>query len=272
MNNNMNIKTEYFKNYNLMSDRAAEIVAGEIKSKPDLVLGLPTGSTPLGMYAKLIEMYKAGKVDFSKVTTFNLDEYYPIKRNDSHSYYRFMSDNFFGKININPENIHIPDGEACDADLECKNYGKKIETSGGIDLMVLGMGANGHIGFNEPAGFLVPDTHAAVLTDDTKENNRRFFGSIDEVPDRALTMGMGSILKSGKILLLGGYRYLRNHQETAQGFVSTISELKNELDIFECYEFDDPARLKKYIKEYLESFADIRGVYCNSLRNTLTAC
>ena len=196
------MKIEYFENYDTMSARAAEIVANEIKTKDNFILGLPTGSSPEGMYAKLIELNKSGLVDFSKVTTFNLDEYYPIKRDNSQSYYTFMFDNFFGKININPENINIPNGEAADANLECREYEKKIEQAGGIDLMVIGIGANGHIGFNEPDDFLIPDTHVADLTEETRESNKRFFNSIDEVPANALTMGMGSILKAKKVLML----------------------------------------------------------------------
>ena len=201
----MNI--QYFEDYARMSQSAAEVVAGEMMSnlskaqKDKFILGLPTGETPLGMYARLIEMNKSGKLDFSKVTTFNLDEYYPIKRNHPQSYYKFMYDNFFGMININPENINIPNGEASDAVQECVEYEIKLNGSG-IDLMVLGLGANGHIGFNEPGDFLLPETHVADLTEDTREKNKRFFDSIDEVPVKALTMGMGSILKSKKILIL----------------------------------------------------------------------
>lgn len=193
----------YCVNYDEMSAQAAEIVAAEIKKKPDFVLGLPTGSTPLGMYSKLIEKNKAGEISFSGVTTFNLDEYYPIKRDNSQSYYRFMFDNFFGLIDIKPENINIPDGEAADPLLECGKYDLKINHAGGIDLMVLGIGPNGHIGFNEPGDFLIPQTHAAILSGETKEANKRFFNSVGEVPSKALTMGMGSIIaKSKKILLL----------------------------------------------------------------------
>ena len=196
------MKIEYFKDYDAMSEKAAEFVASEIKSKANMVLGLPTGSTPVGMYKNLIKMNKAGEVDFSEVTTFNLDEYYPIKRDNSQSYYKFMFDNLFGGVNIDKNNINIPDGEAPDANLECKEYEKRLEASGGLDLMVLGLGPNGHIGFNEPDGFLLPDTHVAKLTEATKEANKRFFESIDEVPAEALTMGMGSILKAKKILII----------------------------------------------------------------------
>jgi glucosamine-6-phosphate deaminase len=172
------------------------------EKKEKFVLGLPTGSTPLGMYSNLIEMNKSGKLDFAGVVTFNLDEYYPIKKDSPQSYYRFMFDNLFGKINIEAQNVNIPDGEAPDAGSECENYEKKIESAGGIDLMVIGVGANGHIGFNEPDEFLIPDTHVAKLSENTKEQNKRFFDSIDEVPELALTMGMGSIMKAQKILLL----------------------------------------------------------------------
>lgn len=199
------MKTEYFCGgdaYEKMSEKAAEFVAWEIKSKPGMILGLPTGSTPLGMYSRLIEMNRAGEIDFSKVTTFNLDEYYPIKKDSEQSYYKFMFDNFFNGINIDAKNINIPNGEAADAETHCKEYDKKIESLGGLDLMVLGMGTNGHIGFNEPCGYLLAGTHVASLTESTKKNNARFFASVDEVPTVALTMGMGSILQAKKILLI----------------------------------------------------------------------
>jgi len=200
----MGITINYgIESYEDMSNQAAEIVAGVIKAKNNAVIGLPTGSSPVGMYSRLIEMHKTGKIDFSQVTTFNLDEYYPIKRNDPQSYYKFMFDNFFSGVNIKPENINIPDGEAADPDLECLKYDQKINKAGGIDLMVLGIGANGHIGFNEPGGFLVPHTHVAELTEATIEANSRFFGSASDVPVKALTMGIGSIIaKSRKILML----------------------------------------------------------------------
>ena len=199
----MGITINYLDNYEELSARAAQIVAAELAEKPDLVLGLPTGSTPVGMYKKLAAMNKNGEVDFSQVRTFNLDEYYPIKRSDEQSYYKFMFDNFFGAVNINRENINIPDGEAADAESECRSYEQKISAAGGIDLMILGIGANGHIGFNEPGAALTPHTHIATLTEDTINANARFFASRDEVPKTALTMGMGSIIaKSKKILLL----------------------------------------------------------------------
>ncbi|MCL2815580.1 MAG: glucosamine-6-phosphate deaminase [Oscillospiraceae bacterium] len=201
------MKIQYFENYAKMSDFAAGVVADAMRSaqknkKEKFVLGLPTGDTPVGMYSKLAEMNKSGELDFSGVVTFNLDEYYPIKKDNPQSYDKFMHDKFFGKINIDKKNANIPDGEALDAVLQCAEYEKKIESAGGIDLMVIGVGANGHIGFNEPDDFLIPDTHVAKLSENTKNQNKRFFDSVGEVPELALTMGMGSILKAKKILLL----------------------------------------------------------------------
>ena len=199
----MSITVNYADSYDALSEQAAQIVKAELMKKPDAVLGLPTGSTPIGMYKKLIEMNKTGGVDFSQARTFNLDEYYPIKRVSEQSYYKFMFDNFFGSVNIKHENISIPDGEATDADAECSKYERKIDNAGGIDLMILGIGANGHIGFNEPGAGLIPYTHVASLTEATIRANARFFGSADEVPKTALTMGVGSIIaKSRKILML----------------------------------------------------------------------
>jgi glucosamine-6-phosphate deaminase len=190
------------KDYNEVSAAAANITAAQIKEKPGSVLGLPTGSTPLGMYKKLIEMNKSGEIDFSPVITFNLDEYYPISADNDQSYYYFMHKNFFDHININTQNIHILNGEADDPERECGDYEAMIENAGGIDLQVLGIGQNGHIGFNEPDDFLISATHKTHLTESTVKANSRFFSSIDEVPIYALTMGVGSILKAKKIIIL----------------------------------------------------------------------
>ena len=198
----MNFKISYFESYDALSEQAAQAVKAALAGKPDAVLGLPTGSTPVGMYKKLIEMNKSGAVDFSRVRTFNLDEYYPISKQSEQSYYKFMFDNFFDYINIRRENINIPDGEAADAGAECAAYDRRISEAGGIDLMVLGIGANGHIGFNEPGAHLIPGTHVATLTEDTVKANARFFSSADEVPRTALTMGAGSIIASSRKILL----------------------------------------------------------------------
>ncbi|MBQ3226523.1 MAG: glucosamine-6-phosphate deaminase [Clostridia bacterium] len=184
--------------YNEMSKVAAGFIAAQVTLKPNCVLGLATGSTPIGMYEAVAEM----GLDFSKVTTFNLDEYYPIEQKNSQSYHYFMTENFYSKVNLKKENIFIPCGEAKDPDAECKAYEEKIEAHGGIDLQVLGIGQNGHIGFNEPDSTLFAYTHVTGLTQNTIEANSRFFDSIDEVPTKALTMGVATILKSKRIILL----------------------------------------------------------------------
>ena len=189
-------------NYDEISQKAAVIVANQIKAKPASVLGLATGSTPEGMYKILIDMYKSGEIDFSSVTSFNLDEYYPIAKSNVQSYDYFMQKNLFSHINICKENINIPNGEAIDADKECQEYEDKISKSGGIDLQILGIGQNGHIGFNEPDDFLYSKTHKTDLTESTINANSRFFDSIEEVPKCALTMGIATILGAKKIILL----------------------------------------------------------------------
>lgn len=191
-----------YDDYGSMSVKAAEFVANEIIAKPNLILGLPTGATPIGMYRKLIFMYERDKITFKEVKTFNLDEYYPIKRTSKHSYYKFMFDKFFKGIDIHGENINIPDGEAKNPVAEAASYEEKLANVGYADLMVLGVGANGHIGFNEPAEVMKANTHVELLSENTKEQNARFFNSADDVPEEAITMGMGSIMRSRKILLL----------------------------------------------------------------------
>ncbi len=190
------------KNYDEMSAKAADVVASVITLKPDCVLGLATGSTPVGMYKRLAEMNKAGKLDFAGVKTYNLDEYYPIKASDPQSYRYFMNKNLFNNINIDIDNTHVLNGEAPDTDAECAAYDKAIEAAGGIDIQVLGIGNNGHIGFNEPADELVSGTHVQGLTESTIEANSRFFNSADEVPKHALTMGMAPIMKAKRIIIL----------------------------------------------------------------------
>ncbi|MFA7636883.1 MAG: glucosamine-6-phosphate deaminase [Monoglobales bacterium] len=196
------MKKIVFDNYTQLSHAAAEFVAAEINSKPKFVLGLPTGETPVGMYKNLSEMYKEGKVDFANVTTFNLDEYLGLKRSHNQSYWYFMNKNLYSNVNLKEENINIPNGTAPDMDLETKSYDKKIEDMGGLDLMVLGIGPNGHIGFNEPGNYLIAPTHIVKLTEATIDANARFFTSRDEVPKKAVTMGVGNIMKAKKILML----------------------------------------------------------------------
>ena len=190
------------ENYCEMSKEAAKLIASQINLKPDCVLGFATGSTPIGMYHELCEMYKKGEIDFSSVTSFNLDEYYPIKKSNPESYNYYMWDNLFSHVNINPQKIHIPDGETLDPDKECEDYENAIAHCGGIDLQILGIGRNGHIGFNEPNDSLDTKTHVTYLTESTLSANSRFFASIDEVPKKAITMGVSTILKSKKIVML----------------------------------------------------------------------
>ena len=189
-------------NYEELSKKAAKIVASQITLKPDSVLGLATGSTPLGMYNELARLYRQKELDFSEVKTFNLDEYYPIKKKNKQSYDWFMRENLFSKINIKNENIHIPNGETGDPQKECCDYEKSIKANGGIDLQILGIGRNGHIGFNEPDATLNSFTHLTNLTENTIKANSRFFDSFDDVPKQALTMGISTILNAKKIILL----------------------------------------------------------------------
>ena len=190
------------KNYDEMSERGANIIARAMIDRPDCILGLATGSTPVGMYKRLIEMNRASWIDFSRVTTFNLDEYYPISPENSQSYRYFMNENLFNHVNIDKKNTYVPNGNATDAEAECKAYDAMIENSRGIDIQVLGIGINGHIGFNEPDENLITGTHLTALTESTIEANARFFDSKDEVPRHTLTMGIGSIMRARKIILL----------------------------------------------------------------------
>jgi len=186
--------------YGEMSRIAADIVAARLASKPDFVLGLATGSTPLGLYNELIERYNAGILDFSKARSFNLDEYYPISADHPQSYRRFMNDNLFNRINMS--STRVPNGEVDDPAAECAAYDEEIAAAGGIDLQVLGIGLNGHIGFNEPASAYSIGTYLVELTESTLEANSRFFGEGELQPARALTMGFGAIFSAKSILLL----------------------------------------------------------------------
>lgn len=189
-------------NYDEMSLVAANEIAELIKVKPDSVLGLATGSTPEGVYSKLIKLYENNGLDFSKVTSFNLDEYRGLDGNHTQSYRYFMNTKLFNHINIDKKNTHVPDGMASNITEECETYDKSIDSAGGIDLQLLGIGGNGHIGFNEPSDSLSLGTHLTALTKDTINANSRFFSSIDQVPTEAITMGLGGIMKAKKILLL----------------------------------------------------------------------
>jgi glucosamine-6-phosphate deaminase len=189
-------------NYDEMSKKAAMMIASQVMLKPNSVLGLATGDTPLGMYKELISLYKKDEVDFKEVTTFNLDEYYGLNRENPQSYYSYMMNNFFNIINIKKENINVPIGMAKDVNVACADYEKKIKEASGIDMQVLGIGGNGHIGFNEPDVDFEAETHLVNLDEETIEANSRFFNSIEEVPIKAISMGIKTIMNSKKIILL----------------------------------------------------------------------
>ena len=210
------------ENYEEMSREAAKLIAAQIKEKKNSVLGLATGSTPVGMYRILAEMNKKKEISFKNVTSFNLDEYYPLDADNPQSYHYFMKENLFSKIDINPENTYILDGTSENTEEECKNYEQLIADKGGIDMQVLGIGQNGHIGFNEPDATLNSETHLTSLTENTIEANSRFFDDIEKVPKKALTMGMGTILKARKIILLANGEAKHNIvSELLNGEIST---------------------------------------------------
>ncbi len=190
------------ENYEEVSKKAAQMILSQVTLKPNSVLGLATGSTPIGMYENLVKLNKHGDIDFSEVKTFNLDEYYNLPITSNQSYHYFMHQHLFNHINIKPENIHIPNGMTKNVDAECERYDELIKESGGIDIQVLGIGNNAHIGFNEPTVNFEKGTHLVKLEDSTIEANSRFFDNIDEVPKNAITMGVGAIFKSRKIMLI----------------------------------------------------------------------
>ena len=185
-----------------MSRKAANILSAQVILKPDCVLGLATGSTPIGTYDKLVEWYEKGDLDFSEVKTVNLDEYRGLTRDNDQSYYYFMHEHLFDRVNIDPENTNVPNGTEPDADKECERYEKLIESMGGVDIQLLGLGHNGHIGFNEPGEAFETETHCVDLQERTIEANKRFFASIDEVPKQAYTMGIKTIMMAKKILVV----------------------------------------------------------------------
>ena len=190
------------ESYADMSRKAANILSAQVILKPDTVMGLATGSSPVGTYQQLIEWYKKGDLDFAQVRTVNLDEYAGLAPEHSQSYRRFMQENFFDHINIPRENTHVPNGLAPDLEAECRRYNQVIQSLGGIDIQLLGMGHNGHIGFNEPGQAFELETHVVNLTDNTIEANARFFASPDEVPRQAITMGIKSIMQAQRIVMV----------------------------------------------------------------------
>lgn len=188
--------------YEEMSKKAANIIVSQVTLNPESILGLATGSTPIKTYEYIREKYEGDEVDFEKTVTFNLDEYIGLSQEDPQSYRNFMDQHLFKHINIKEENIYIPNGLAEDIQLECINYEEEIRKHGGIDLQLLGIGRNGHIGFNEPNVSFEARTHKVSLDEDTIHANARFFDSADEVPTAAISMGIKTIMMSKKILLL----------------------------------------------------------------------
>ena len=199
---NMPINLSIVKDYGEMSRRAARIIADAIRNKPNLVLGLATGGTPVGCYQELIRMHKEEELDFSRVITFNLDEYIGLSPTHPQSYRHFMDENLFHHINIKIENTHVPNALTDDPQKTCQEFEEAIKASGGIDLQLLGIGSNGHIAFNEPGSPFDSRTRVVNLSERTIKDNARFFKSIDEVPRQALSMGMGTIMEVRKIILL----------------------------------------------------------------------
>lgn len=190
------------ENYQEMNQRASSIILDLISKKSNPVLGLATGATPVGMYQCLIKAYEQGDISFKNVTTFNLDEYVGLTKENTNSYHSYMKEKLFNHIDILPDQTHLPDGVARDLQLECVKYEQQIRDAGQVDIQVLGLGLNGHIGFNEPGTPFSSRTHVVELMASTRQANARFFNGLDEVPTQAITMGIETIMESKLILLL----------------------------------------------------------------------
>ncbi|PYI57101.1 glucosamine-6-phosphate deaminase [Paenibacillus flagellatus] len=196
----MNILT--FRSNEELNEAGAGIITGLVQTNPRAVLGLATGGTPVGIYEEIVKTYRKGMVSFKSVTTFNLDEYVGIPEDHPESYHAYMNKHLFDHVDVSRERTHIPNGNAPELEQECARYNQLLDDAKQIDLQLLGLGHNGHIGFNEPDHALVSGTHIVELKDETRQANARFFNSIDEVPTHALTMGVGTILKAKMILLV----------------------------------------------------------------------
>ncbi|WKL04988.1 glucosamine-6-phosphate deaminase [Paenibacillus amylolyticus] len=196
----MNIRI--FENEEDLNATGAGLIASLLQTKPRAVLGLATGSSPVGIYKQLITLYQKGLVSFSQASSFNLDEYVGLPTEHHESYRSFMNEQLFKHIDIDIARTQVPDGQAADLEQECNSYEQRLDDRGPVDLQLLGIGHNGHIGFNEPGTELTGRTHVVDLKDETRKANARFFDSIDEVPAQAITMGVGTILKAKQILLI----------------------------------------------------------------------
>lgn len=230
------------KDYSDLSRKVANMISAQVILNKSSVLGLATGSSPVGAYRQLIEWYHKGDIDFSQVTTFNLDEYIGLKGDNSQSYQYFMNQNLFHHINIRPENTHIPSGSEVDMDAECRRYEELMKLAGGIDLQLLGIGHNGHIGFNEPGQAFEKMTHIVDLGESTIQANARYFSAIDEVPKQAITMGIKSIMQSKKLLLIANGADKKDIIEKAlygpitPNIPASILQLHPNLTVIHCFE------------------------------------
>jgi glucosamine-6-phosphate deaminase len=240
------------KTYEAMCKEAAEVVATLLNRKPDAVLGLATGSTPLGLYKELARMHKEQGLDFSQVTTFNLDEYVGLQATHDQSYHYFMNENFFKNVNIPARNIHIPSGTTNNYESFCAWYEQRINDCGGIDVQILGIGSDGHIAFNEPGSSLGSRTRIKTLAKQTIEDNARFFARVDDVPIYAITMGVGTILEARKLLLLAnGAKKAEAVRDAVEGSVSSMCtasalQLHPDATVY----VDEPAAGKLKMLEY----------------------
>ena len=248
-----------------VSRRAAQFVANLVRRRPTCVLGLATGGTPLGTYSELIRMHREEGLDFSRVVTFNLDEYVGLGGNDPQSYRAFMQQNFFDHINIDPRDTHVPDGRALDFEAYCEQYERLIVEEGGIDLQLLGIGGDGHIAFNEPGSSLGSRTRLKTLTEQTVRDNARFFGSERDVPRLAITMGVGTILESRQCLLLAsGAHKARAIRDTIEGPITaqvTASALQLHRDVIAVLD-EEAARLlerRDYYREVERAQASLQA-------------
>src|SRR3954463_8208844 len=240
--------------YEEMSRAAASIVADVLNTKPNAVLGMATGSTPLGLYQELVRMHRDEGLDFKQVTTFNLDEYVGLRPEHAQSYHYFMHENFFRHVNIARGNIYIPSGTTSNYRAFCEWYERRIEECGGIDVQILGIGSDGHIAFNEPGSSLSSRTRLKTLAKSTIDDNARFFSSRDEVPIYAITMGVGTIMESRKILLLAnGKKKADAVAQAVEGPVTsmiTASALQMHPDA--TVYMDDEAATKLKMRDYYE--------------------
>ncbi|HSP47145.1 MAG TPA: glucosamine-6-phosphate deaminase [Clostridiaceae bacterium] len=230
------------KNYQDMSRKAANIISAQVILYPYSVLGLATGSSPVGTYEQLVEWYNKGDIDFSNVTTVNLDEYVGLDGSSEQSYRFFMNEHLFDKVNIDKSKTFVPNGKAKDLDAECRRYDDLIASLGGIDMQLLGIGHNGHIGFNEPSEAFEKTTHCIDLKPSTIEANKVFFDSVDEVPKQALTMGIKSIMQAKKVLLIVNKEDKKDiFEEALFGPVTpevpaSILQLHPDLTVVTCFE------------------------------------